>query len=160
MVAWGVLGVLVLGTLGALESPAEAALADTLAQATSVQYVFDHPKPGQTPSRRVVVTIAGSGPGGSVLIEKWDGSNWLTEDGPTGELTDVALDATILAKRAQADASNATELAAQLLTDSAAVVRTGLTNAGAPTPSQAQLEAAMNPGTGGQTVFNLVRKSP
>lgn len=146
--------------LGALEGPAHAALGDTLATATSVQYVWDHPKPGNVTSRRVVVSVVAGTPGGSVQVQKWDPNttNWLVEDGPVDETTDVALDATITTKRALADSLNAAELAAALLTDSAAVVITGLTNQGAPTPTQAQLEAAMNPGAGGQTVFDLVRK--
>ena len=147
-------------SLLALSPPAHAALSDTLAQASSTSYVFDHPKTGNVPSRRVVANISTPGSGGSVTVEKTSdgGITWSVEVGPFNSTTDTALDTSITNQRSFADTQNANEEAAQLLTDSAEAVILRLAAAGAPQPSQAQMESAMNPAPGGQTVFNLVRK--
>ena len=153
----GLLGVLTV--LTAYTPPAHATLADTLAQASSTDYVFLHPKTGNVASRRVIASVTTPGSGGAVSTERWTGTHWEIEASPVNYSADVQLETAIGNSRTNADGLNASEEAAQLLTDSATTVQTRLNSAGAPTPSVDQLKNAMNPsGATPQTVFNLTRK--
>lgn len=134
------------------------ALADRLAAADHVDYVSLRPKSGGVPSRRVVVRITTPGSGGTVRTDVWDGTAWTEEVAPESHSSDAALDTAAGIRESNADAANASEEAEQLLTDSATAVHTRLTTAGAPAPTVPQLKSAMNPGPGGQSVFDLLRK--
>ena len=146
--------------LSVATTPAHAALSDTLGGASAVEYVFDHPKP-TGPSRRVVVSIPepGTGTGGSIRRERWDGTNWIIEVSSTSYPTDVLLDTQIQTERQQADNLNAQEEQTQLLNDAATTVRDRLVAAGVTPPTVQQLADAMNPnGVNGQAVFDITRK--
>lgn len=135
--------------------PAHAALSDTLGSASAVEYIFAHPKP-TGPSRRVVVAIPdpGTGTGGSLRTERWDGTSWVLDVSTVTHVTDAALDTAIGIARQRADGLNTSEETAQLLTDAATAVRDRLLGLVSNPPTVEQLATAI----GGQTVFDISRK--